>query len=139
MAKSYKLADGNYIDSTGIVHNKTKLSDILTYSIDEKIIGTWIDRKPIYQKVLVGPAVTAGSLGIVPFSSDNLAEILDAYGFGIASNGNWFPLSRAHKDSFNFQSSYYYNYQNSQFEIETGTNILFSKTYIIVRYTKTTD
>ena len=30
MSKSYKLKDGNYIDSTGIVHNKKLLSDILS-------------------------------------------------------------------------------------------------------------
>ena len=29
MSKSYKLKDGNYIDSTGIVHNKQLLSEIL--------------------------------------------------------------------------------------------------------------
>lgn len=29
MAKSYKLEDGNYIDSGSIVHNKTKLSEVL--------------------------------------------------------------------------------------------------------------
>ena len=29
MSKSYKLKDGNYIDSTSIVHNKEKLSNIL--------------------------------------------------------------------------------------------------------------
>ena len=35
MSKSYKPKDGNYIDSTGIVHGHTKLSDILTYSTYE--------------------------------------------------------------------------------------------------------
>lgn len=30
MSKSYKLKDGNYIDSTGIVHNRKLLSEILT-------------------------------------------------------------------------------------------------------------
>lgn len=29
MSKSYKLKDGNYIDSTGIVHNKQLLSNLL--------------------------------------------------------------------------------------------------------------
>lgn len=51
MAKSVKLDNDTYIDSTGIVHNKTKLSDILTYSTDEKVVGTWIDGKPLYRKV----------------------------------------------------------------------------------------
>lgn len=33
MSKSYKLKDGNYIDSTGIVHNKQLLSEILEHQI----------------------------------------------------------------------------------------------------------
>ena len=36
MSKSYKLKDGNYIDSTGIVHNKRLLSNVL----NEKVNGT---------------------------------------------------------------------------------------------------
>jgi hypothetical protein len=59
MAKSIKLKDNNYIDSTGIVHNREllsnvldNLSDILEYSTDEVKIGTWIDGKPIYRKVI---------------------------------------------------------------------------------------
>lgn len=49
MSKSYKPKDGNYIDSTGIVHGRTKLSDILNYSDTEKIVGTWFG-KPLYRK-----------------------------------------------------------------------------------------
>ena len=36
MSKSYKLKDGNYIDSTGIMHNKRLLSNVL----NEKVNGT---------------------------------------------------------------------------------------------------
>ena len=42
----------NFLDSTGIVHNKILLSDILNYSTQEHIVGHWINDKPICQKVL---------------------------------------------------------------------------------------
>lgn len=34
MSKSYKLKDGNYIDSTGIVHNKKLLSNVLNEKVN---------------------------------------------------------------------------------------------------------
>lgn len=52
MSKAIKLDNNVYLDSSSIVHNKTKLSDILDYSLNERKIGTWIDGKPLYRKVI---------------------------------------------------------------------------------------
>lgn len=68
MAKSIKLKNNNYIDSTGVVHNRGLLSTLLNnileditylknrcvYSTTEVPIGKWIDGKTLYRKVLTG-------------------------------------------------------------------------------------
>lgn len=52
MAKSFKYKDNNFLDSTGIVHNQTLLSDIFNCSNDEIAIGKTQDGKTIYKKEL---------------------------------------------------------------------------------------
>lgn len=52
MAKSYKLKDDNYIDSTGIVHSRKKLSEILNYKRISPIVYNSIqlvDENAVYQ------------------------------------------------------------------------------------------
>lgn len=114
------------------------LNDRMNFSTTEHIIGKWIDGKDIYEKVIVGPAVASNSSEYVNLNVNDLDKLINTEGFGISSNGNWFPLSRAHPNSFNYQSSFYYSEPNTRFEIETGTQISFSETYIIARYTKST-
>lgn len=43
MSKAFKFTDNNYLDSTGIVHNREKLSDILGRKDDTLPIGAIID------------------------------------------------------------------------------------------------
>lgn len=82
MSKAIKFTDNNYLDSTSVVHNREKLSDILGRKDDTLPIGaivnydgttvpegyesvgndystteintgqTWIDGKPIYRKIV---------------------------------------------------------------------------------------
>lgn len=49
MSKTIKLKNDVYLDSSVIVHNRSKISDILNYSTNEVKIGKWIDGKPLYR------------------------------------------------------------------------------------------
>lgn len=60
MAKAIKLQDDNYIDSSGVVHNRVPLNEILedVYSTDEvKTNKIWVDengiKHPIYRKTVL--------------------------------------------------------------------------------------
>ena len=89
MAKSIKFKNDNYIDSTGVVHNKTKLSDILNYSTEPILIGKWIDgKKKVYKKVIYNDNESTSSI-LIDF---NFADIiLNVYGSATMSNGvNYF-------------------------------------------------
>lgn len=50
MAKSIKLKEDTYIDSTSVVHQKQKLSDIFNYGNHEQIIGTWVSGATLYRQ-----------------------------------------------------------------------------------------
>lgn len=115
------------------------LNDRFNYSTTEKVVGTWIDGKPIYECVLTVGSISAGSVGHVPFSRTNIDEILDCQGFGRDTDNNWVLLSRAHPSQFKYQIGLYYNYPDNEFSIEMGTEINITTGYIIARYTKTTD
>ena len=64
MAKSVKFENDIYLDSSSVMHNKTKLSEILKISTDEKIVGTWINDKPLYEKTIVATKVSGTDLNI---------------------------------------------------------------------------
>lgn len=51
---------------------------VLNYSTEEQVVGTWIDGKPIYRKVLEGttPAYTSANLTTIP----NLETLIDIRG-----------------------------------------------------------
>lgn len=133
MAKSYKLADGNYIDSTGIVHNKTKLSDILTYSIDEKIIGTWIDGKPIYQKTFVGNWVNNESIILNDESIDNFIDVV-----GWANSLTYWIKTDFYDG--NTQVTLLAEDKNRlKFTGNQGGSAIWNLKYFTIKYTKTTD
>ena len=59
-----------------------------TYSTEEQVIGTWIDGKPLYRKVLVGTVPTVSESGTwnsvdVPIGVENInaktAHVVDAF------------------------------------------------------------
>ena len=63
MSKSYKLKDGNYIDSTGIVHNKKLLSEIL----DIQEIPLAINENYVYSTDFDVYCYKVGKLVIIEF------------------------------------------------------------------------
>lgn len=53
-----------------------KITNLTTYSTLEQIVGTWIDNKPIYRKVLTGTLTTTGSHVIANLSNLNLKTVI---------------------------------------------------------------
>lgn len=116
------------------------IKDAEVYSTSEvKTNKVWIDGKPIYKKVLVGGSVSGGSGIIISTNTNNIDTMLTTTGFGLNSGGSWWPLNRSHETTFNYQSGFYYNKTYNRFEVNSGTNAGYTKVYIIMEYTKTTD
>lgn len=75
MAQSIKFNDDIYIDSSGVTHNKTSLDKILTYSTTETKIGTWIDGRPLYRKVLTSPGLATATKKTILYNINNVKQM----------------------------------------------------------------
>lgn len=69
-----------------------------SYSTEEKLIGTWIDGKPLYQKTM-SVTTPSGSRGVIATIDANYS-VREISGYIIESNANTFPI--------NFSYSGYY-------------------------------
>lgn len=62
-----------------------------SYSTEEKLIGTWIDGKPLYRKVFENPASSGVSTGL----TSSVCSVKKVYGFGIDMNGFGYSIPYA--------------------------------------------
>lgn len=133
----------NEIDSYVDVNRETvtipkeeydQLKNSKNYSTTEKVVGTWIDGKPIYQKVFLN----------VPFKKEILSNVDTVIEFkvsahGIGSNSIYHDIG----DGFSTTSSRMYKLSNGTLEYTSWTNnesdMSKDADFIIVQYTKTTD
>ena len=104
------------------------------YSLEEQVIGTWIDGKPIYRKVIVDNNVL--SVGISKIGMiENHSTIISIYGTVKSSLGHITELV--------------YSYPSNEHAInidQDGSIIMYhhaenynAQTIVVVEYTKTTD
>lgn len=106
------------------------------YSTDEKIVGKWVDGKPLYRKSyeVTTPSASNSSTVLFTYSSD--MEIQDIDGCILAPDEN-IPV--------NFYYATYYiscwsNHKNKQIKMYVGNSAYTSRPAIItILYTKTTD
>lgn len=111
------------------VNNNGSYETILysnNYSTEEQVIGTWIDGKPLYRKV-ISHTITGSSQEREPHNISNIDRVIsiknsliNQYGYFMANE----PTISANMDAFNI-------YITSEWA--TGF------TYFIIEYTKTTD
>ena len=90
MAKSIRLNDNAYLDSSSIVHNQNKLSDILSFSYDEEVVGTWFDGRKVYRKSFYRSKLINGFSEVVNHGISNVDIIWcdSQKSFAIWQNGN---------------------------------------------------
>ncbi len=84
MAKSIKFRNDTYLDSSSVVHNKNKLSDILSYSTNEIPIGKYYDGKTIYKKTIKS-TYTEKQENFTLLS--NISTLVKGYGYCKGSGG----------------------------------------------------
>ena len=118
---------------------KTSIENNHTYSKEETKIGTWIDGKPIYRKVIsIGSLPSKGTVKI----NHNISNIKNV----INSSMIWYDTSdtawwqNRRWDSTSIDISYNVN-SNTIWINGTGVNwnTRTKDTYVIVEYTKSTD
>lgn len=119
------------------------ITSLENYSIDEIIVGTWIDRKPIYRKIVyINNLVNNGEKNVPCNIGANVVDQMIKHDlvWYDSVDRSWFSGKRW--DSPSIFTQYNYNTANDCMWIRSiGTNwsTRTSKAYAILEYTKTTD
>ena len=117
---------------------KYNLGDLGTevYSTNETVIGTWIDGKPIYRKVIDFGALPNGTIKSVAHNITNLDIITKLYGVANNdSNKTCLPLPSGNSPSV--ANSIYLYILGKDVNVDCGVNASsYNRSYIIIEYTK---
>ena len=110
------------------------------YSTAEQRIGTWIDGKPIYRKVIDIPILTAGDY-TYNVSSLNIATVLCFKGYcTVANQINTYrplPYTTFNSNINQFQGCWVESYEYNNITVKSNWDN--SVVHLIIEYTKTTD
>lgn len=105
------------------------------YSTNEKVVGTWIDGKPIYQKTIDCGALPNATTKTVDTNITNANQLIDWT--GCVGNTGKMVLPRIFKDNADVMVTF--SGDLSHMVIKTESNRSSLNAYITVQYTKTTD
>jgi hypothetical protein len=109
------------------------------YSINEKVIGKWIDNKPIYRKVIEINALADNGIVSQNHSITNLNHFTNVYGIAIRSSDNdTLPIPYTTSNSTNTGVITMY-VNDTAITINATSDRSSYKAYVILEYTKTTD
>lgn len=136
MARKKRFRSENYyLDTTGIMHNRTSLDKILNYSTEEQIIGKDEDGKLIYRKRFQFTTLTNGADNVVGKIADFM-ELINIKGV-IHYGGDYFSLP--HSDYRNIEWNVGLQVNGGNVCVKKGGYGTSSGGYVEVEYTKTTD
>ena len=123
-----------YMDSSSGSSTGTS-SNMHNYSTEEKVIGTWIDGKPIYEKTIKFSFESSSTVYVD--ISDDIDVVLYAYGF--AKNSKYMYNISMYTQGIGGQFLYDYTHPNQLRIRNTNSDFDKSSGYVTVQYTKTTD
>lgn len=137
-----KITDDDMNEIKTVVNNNdddmitinTNLTNATTYSTTEKIVGTWIDGKPIYRIVFSVNSIGSGETATIG-TINNLDTPLIIK--GVSFYNIWTPIPRTHTSNMIYQNQIYI--ENNTVKIGCGAGSAISKGFVIVEYTKTPD
>jgi hypothetical protein len=135
------------VQANQINYNNTTVADALDgmyrinsfqtdYSTEEKVVGKWIDGKPIYQKTLTGTFTSSANQSI-PHGIANFEQAINVFGYLESSSSNVdynIPIGFYNGTQY---FGVFFDSTNLQARIQT---VYYGRSYnITVQYTKTTD
>lgn len=115
--------------------NSFNIGESTDYSTDEKIIGTWLNGEPLYQKTISCGALPNKTLKNVAHGISNLNKVVNLYGMAY-NNSYWSSLPKVHDKDINIQCAIYENSTNIMIEGRETDFSGFTESYITIQYTK---
>lgn len=123
----------NPLDNSITLHSKEK------YKTDEKVIGTWIDDKPIYRKVITQNFdLSSNEQLTVNLNTLNVKTFINAR--IIMDTENFTSIDHSAASTGNFVEKWFFRKNSDNNTVMIYTSVAMKGTcYIILEYTKTTD
>ena len=139
LANEYKVSASDMNEIKSVVNGAcTQVDNSISYSTTEKVVGTWIDGKPIYRKVVNFGALPNATSKSVAHNISNIAMITDIRGVALNPSTNTYLTLPYATTTATQNLQLYVNLTN--ITANTGFNLsIYTTTYIILEYTKTTD
>lgn len=111
------------------------LNEKFNYSTTEKVVGTWIDGKPLYRKVVNLGALPDNNTKSIAHSIQNLKRVVKLEGFaGSSLNKGGITLPHATNTPIALYAD------DTNVSVKTTSNAsVYTEAYAFVYYTKTTD
>lgn len=132
------------IEQEGTEVDAAYLNGLLTYSMEEKQVGYWIDGKPLYRKVVSFGALPNADTKRVEHGISNLKNVINVSGIAkryipASQTYSWQPLPLLYAgNSTDFNASLSVNPTNISIACDKDRTD-FTENYIFIEYTKTTD
>ena len=115
------------------------INALTDYSTEERVVGTWIDRKPLYEKTISCGALPNNTTNNVNHGIANLKRVVSVSGYAYRGSG----------DVVNIPLPYVGNDSSLNTELYVGSASIgivtfsdrssFTESYVTLRYTKTTN
>ena len=113
------------------------IGDANNYSTNEKIVGKWVDGKPIYQKTFNFGTLPNTNIKSVTHGILNLSKIISIQGFAFYNTSIIFISLPFSHPTTNYNISI--NIDETNINVITGSDRSGWSGYITLCYTKTTD
>jgi hypothetical protein len=112
----------------------------VNYSTQERVIGTWIDGKPLYQKTIDFGVMPSSTTKSVVHGISNIKRIvsIEGYSFNSTAGNLTVPLPFVSTSALGSQMDIRCDFTNVTVITGTGRQN-FAESFVTLRYTKTTD
>lgn len=110
------------------------------YSTTERLIGTWIDGKPLYEKTIEIASLPSTTSSFVMYDTGitNMKKVVNVYGMAYFSNGNHSPIPYT-VDNLQGQIGMTVSTSTGKIGILVGMDRSSVSAIVTIKYTKTTD
>ena len=115
--------------------------EMVKYSTEEQIIGTWIDNKPLYRKTLLKTTTVATNfLDIGSIDNVDYINVVDGCTVFTSGNNTYYVPTSTYEGSNNFSKFFIQKNNSSNIAgIKWAGNSTMGTVYATVEYTKVTD
>lgn len=106
------------------------------YSTEERIVGTWIDGKPIYKRTFTG-TVSGTQTGLSGITASSVSKLLRVEGY--VQKNNWGGYAIGSYISGQAYGGVFINYGTGVLDLYSPSTVVGGTYDVTLYYTKTTD